>query len=164
MFEPGTIGFNEFVREFLLNGSVSGAYAAHYCSWWHKRNDADTLMLCYEDMVADLAGTVARVNEFTGINANAEDVAVATRQAHIDFMRKHGTKFDDHPLLIKRNPVAGLPVNALSTKVRSGKVGSHKAALDEGMHAHLDAVWRDAIAPTTGHDSYASLRAELTRK
>jgi hypothetical protein len=161
MFKPGTIGLNEFVRDFLLAGTSSGAYAAHYCSWWHKRNDADTLMLCYEDIVAGLAGTVARVNDFTGINASAQDVAIATRQANIDFMREHGTKFDDHPLRSKRNPVVNLPPSAVSTKVRSGKVGSHKAALDETMHAHLDALWRELLAPTTGHDSYASLRASL---
>lgn len=162
MFEPGTISFDDFVRDFLLDGTRSGAYAAHYCSWWHKRDDADTLMLCYEDIVADLAGTVALVNEFTGIEASPSDVAIATRQAGIDFMREHGTKFDDHPLLQKRNPVAGLPLTASSTKVRSGKVGSHKAALDEQMHAHLDLVWQESVTPTTGHDSYASLRASLS--
>jgi len=162
MFETGTISFDAFVRDFLLDGTRSGAYAAHYCSWWHKRNDVDTLMLCYEDMVTDLAGTVARVNEFASINASAKDVAIATHQADIDFMREHGTKFDDHPLLLKRNPVANLPLGAGSTKVRSGKVGSHKAMLDEAMHAHLDTVWRESVAPTTGHDSYASLRASLS--
>lgn len=161
MFEPGTISFDAFVLDYLLGGTRSGAYAGHYCSWWHKRNDVDTLMLCYEDIVADLAGTVARVNQFTGINASAADVAIATRQAHIDFMREHGGKFDDHPLRIKRNPVANLPLHASSSKVRSGTVGSHKALVDARMHERLDALWREVITPVTGHDSYASLRASL---
>ena len=161
LFEPGTIDLKTFVEEFLLDGTRSGSYAGHLTSWWPKRNDADTLMLCFEDIVPNLRQAVERVARFCSIDADDATVDIATAQAGIDFMKRHQSHFDDHPIRLARNEISGVPVNAGSTKVRSGKSGHHKAELTPEISARYDEIWREHIAPATGYANYESLRASL---
>ncbi|MEM7403712.1 MAG: sulfotransferase domain-containing protein [Pseudomonadota bacterium] len=162
VFEPGSIDLDTFIEEFVLKGTRSGRYAAHLTSWWHKRNDADTLMLCFEDITRNLAATAELVCRFMGLEPDAERLAIATHQSSIDFMRAHKTKYDDHPIRLARNVYAGLPSDASSSKVREGATGGHRE-MRADLLARFDAIWTDEIAPKTGHADYASLRSELRR-
>jgi hypothetical protein len=161
VFEPGSIDINTFATEFLLTGAKSGSYANHLTSWWHKRDDVDTLMLSYENIINDLPSTVRTVAEFCTIVADPRTLEVATRQAGFEFMRTHADKFNDYPLRAVVNPRAGLPVKAGNSKVQKGEAGSHKVSLSDETLARYDAVWEIDIAPVTGHKNYQSLRAEL---
>ncbi|MAP10935.1 MAG: sulfotransferase [Gammaproteobacteria bacterium] len=164
LFEEGSITIDAFATEFLLAGTKSGDYAGHLTSWWHKRNDDDTLMLCYENILVDLPGTVAEVARFCGIDADAATLEVATHQAGFQFMREHAHQFDEHPLRAVLNPRAGLPVEAGNSKVRKGKVGGHKVGLGDETSVIYDRIWDERIAPVTGHLNYESLRAALAAR
>lgn len=159
-FEPGSIDISTFVNEFLLAGTKSGKYWSHLNSWWHKRNDADTLMLCFEDITTDLSATVSRVANFIGLVADAETVEIATHQAGIEFMRKHVSKFDDQPIRSARNIICGLPLGAGSSKVRTGN-SLGRSELTPELRALYDDIWTAEVTPMTGHADYGSLRAEL---
>jgi len=160
-FEPGSISLDSFTREFFLPGSRSGRYWDHLASWWPRREAADTLFLCYEDMKADLPGTVRRVAGFLGLEDDAARITIATRQASMAFMTGHARQFDDHLIREARDAACGLPPGGVTTKVRSGKVGSHKQALTPALCEILDAVWRQVIEARLGYPSYEAIRAEL---
>lgn len=163
IFEPGTVSIEEFALDYVLHGSRSGRYWEHLVSWWPRRNDPRTLWLCFEDVVADLPATTARVADFLGLGPEHPNVPIATRQASIDFMRRHGSKFDDNLVRRTRNAACGLPADASSTKVRKGKVGDGKAELPPRVVEAWRQEWRNVVEPVTGHGSYAELRRAVAK-
>jgi hypothetical protein len=160
-FEPGSIDLDTFALDYLLAGSGSGRYWEHLVSWWPQRLNDNSLFLCYEDLVADLPGSVARIAAFIGVDADERRLEIATRQAHIDFMSMHPTKWDDNLLRKARNGVCGLPENAGSTKVRSGSRES--ATITPAVKDKWDQSWSEVVLPATGLPSYSELRAAIAR-
>ncbi len=68
-FEPGSISLKTLISWRWPHDEVdSRGYWYHLRSWWEKRHNKDVLLLCYEDMRADLAGTVRRIARFMGIH------------------------------------------------------------------------------------------------
>ena len=158
VFEAGSVSIEDFALEYVLQGSRSGRYWDHLVSWWPRRLDTDTLWLCFEDIVADLPDAAARVAAFLSLRPDHPNIEIATRQASIDFMRRHGSKFDDNLVRRARNAACGLPADAGSTKVRKGRVGDGKAELTAKVDEAWKREWRNVVAPATGHGSYAELR------
>ena len=159
MFEPGSISLDTFVAEFLASGSRSGRYWDHLRSSWPELARPDVLPLCYEDMRADLDGTVRRVARFLGV---ADEAAVrrATTCAAFDYMAARPRQFDDHLLREARDAACGLPPGE-TTKVRTGRVGGHRDVLSPASAAVLDAIWAAEIRPALGFADYDALRAHV---
>jgi len=86
------------------------------------------------------------------------------KQSSIEFMRAHGTKFDDHLVREARNASRGLPPGGDSSKVRSGRVGDHFFELPEEVSEQLDAIWREEIEARFGLPSYQAMREQLARE
>jgi hypothetical protein len=69
-FEPGTVSLDAFADEFWLARGVppskmqAASYFFHLISWYKKRNDPSVLLLCFEDLKADLESQVRRVARF----------------------------------------------------------------------------------------------------
>ena len=163
VFEAGSVSIEDFALEYVLHGSRSGSYWDHLVSWWPRRLDSDTLWLCFENIVADLPAATARVATFLGLSPDHPNVEIATRQASIDFMRKHGSKFDDNLVRRTRNGPCGLPPEAFSTKIRKGRVGDSKLELSPAVVAAWDREWKRVVEPATGCSSYAELREAVSR-
>lgn len=159
VFEPGSVSMREFALDYVLHGTRSGRYWEHLASWWPERLDPDTLWLCFEDVVADLPAAVVRVAAFLGLGPEHPHVEIATRQASIDFMRRHGTKFDDHLVRDARNAACGLPASGATSKVRKGKSGEGAREAPAEVVAVWEREWRRVVEPATGCGSYAELRA-----
>src|SRR4029077_2883846 len=62
-FEPGTIDIDAIARSLFVERRN---YYTHLASWWPRRSDDDVLLLAYEHMLQDPAGTVRRVADFVG--------------------------------------------------------------------------------------------------
>ena len=163
VFEAGSVSIQDFALEYVLHGSRSGRYWDHLVSWWPRRLDPDTLWLCFEDIVADLPAATARVATFLGLRPDHPSVAVATRQALIDFMRKHGPKFDDHLVRDARNAACGLPDSGTTSKVRKGKSGEGSREVPPEVIAAWNRQWQGVVEPMTGHSSYAELRRAVAK-
>ncbi len=159
-FEPGTISLDSFVRELLAPGGRGTNYWDHVRSWWPARGRDDVLFLCYETMQADLPGAVARVARFIGLAPSAETLAIATRQATLEFMQQYPTKFDDHLLQEARNASLGLPMGD-TAKVRPAGGGGARATLGPDLAGFLDEIWAREIAGPLGLPSYAALRQAI---
>ncbi|GMG85033.1 sulfotransferase domain-containing protein [Paralimibaculum aggregatum] len=158
VFEAGAIPVAEFAAYFLERGSESWWH--HARSWLRRRGRADTLLLTFEGMKADLPGTVDRVADFIGAPPDPALRALVTRQAGLDFMRRHGTQFDDHLLRAARDAACGLPPGGWSTKV-ARQDGQGRAALTPEIRAAFAARWRETIAAEFGIAAYGDLAGWL---
>ena len=128
------------------------------------------LLLFYEDMQADLAGTVDRVAAFMGGEASGDSEAAkelcARTVAHSTFAYmsapEHRHLFDDHLVREKRDPLMGLqwpPAEGATGKVRaSGGKSGQGLGLGPELVAKIDARWK-LIEEATGAKSYTELRA-----
>jgi Sulfotransferase domain len=73
-FESGSISLEEFAQEFWLQRGVpsskmeNASYFVHLVSWYKLRRDANTLIICYEDMKENLERQVRRVAKFMSTN------------------------------------------------------------------------------------------------
>lgn len=159
--EPGAIPIDDFVREFYIPAQLEGGYWAHLMGWWAARESDEVLLLAFEDIKADHAGAVRRVADFLGLDLTAAELELATGQSTFEFMKRHERQFDDHLVAEARNAALGVPLDAGSTKVKSGRVGGHAGALSDATIALLDQKWAETVEQELGFASYAELRAAL---
>jgi hypothetical protein len=159
--EPGAIPIEVHARENFMRREPGRGYWAHLRSWWEQRDHPNVLLLAYEQMKADLEGTVRRVADFIGVPLDEELFALVMRHSSLEFMTEYKDRFDDFLMRQRSEDVCGLPPGSDSAKVRAGAVGSRKLELPELIQAELDARWTDEITPHLGFASYDELLAEL---
>ncbi len=156
--EPGAVGIEEFARGRFI---ASGKYWQHLVSWWYRRNDADVLYLVYEHMKEDLTGTIRQVANFIDIELDDELLVITEEHASLEFMLQHKDRYDDLLLRTLSVEQAGLPPGSGSSKVREGKVGSHKTVIGQALREELQAVWQREVTDVIGYESYEDLIADL---
>lgn len=163
--EPGAMNLERFALEFIARRRGRHDYWHHVASWWPRLAGEDVLPLCYEDVVADLPRSVARVARFIGVPEDPERLEIAIRQASKSFMQRFPTLWEDERLREYCNPAMGLPLEFKGTKVRADDAG-------EGAGERLDLVtdavreawerrWAEIVAGPTGCADYAALRARI---
>ena len=83
-------------------------------------------------------------------------------------MKQHRSKFDDHPIQMIKNKIAGLPENRGSTgntsKVRKGATGEGKAHLSPHILQKIDEKWKSVMMEDTGYESYDAMRAGINKE
>ena len=161
MFEAGAIDLSTFARDFFTQGSNSGRYWDHLVGWWGRRNESEVLLLCYEDMVADLPGTIDRMAGWLGIEIDDDRRARVIEWSSLETMQRHAGQFDDHLLREVRNEACGLPPGGEWGKVRPAGDNRSTAKPDTETLALLDRLWEEVVLPATGCRDYAHLRASL---
>ena len=163
--EPGAMNLERFALEYILERRGRHDYWHHLASWWPRLAGEDVLPLCYEDVVADLPGTVARVARFIGVPDEPERLEIATRQASKSFMQQYPTLWEDERLREYCNPAMGLSPEFKGTKVRADDAGEgagERLDLVTGaVREAWDARWAEVVAGPTGCADYAALRARI---
>lgn len=158
-FEAGKIDLSEFAQ-YYLDERDGNDYWTHLMSWWAVKDCSDVLVLCYEDMKADLGFAVKQVAAFLDIR-DPETLEIAEVQARFDFMKAHETQFDDHLTRACRDAACGLPHGSVASKVNQGKVGSGKVQLSDAALEAFDARWMQTMGLQFGVEDYAALRSQL---
>jgi hypothetical protein len=163
-WEAGSVSIAEFAKSYYMaqrGRGWAGSYWHHLTSWWEQRHNANVLLLCYEEMKADLPATVQTIASFLGLELDEALLALVTRQASLDFMLAHKEKFAD-PLIREAHVKFGfLPPGGDSAKVRNGRVGDHRTELPSDVGVEMDAVWREVVEARVGLPSYQALREAL---
>ncbi len=162
--EPGAIPIAEFAQPWLDAGEAGGGYWQHLLSWWAQRDNPDVLLLSYEHMCADPAGSVRRLARFCGIALDDELLALTLERSSLAFMLKHKDRFDDAMVRAVSEQRGRLPRGSDSAKVRRGGSGAHRHELPEAVGQALDAIWHRTVAAKTGFTGYASLEAALRQR
>ena len=157
-FDKDSVSLEEFAREdFIPSRDVH----KHILAFWQRRKDQDVLPLCFENMKADLPGTIERVAEFIGIPLDDELRQIVVRQSDIKFMQEHKEQFEDHLIRKARSAAMRLPLDGQLNKVRSGQVGESKLLVPAEIRQELENVWQEEIAVKIGLNSYDDLQKEL---
>ena len=157
-FDKDSVSLEEFAREDFI---PSRGINKHILALWDRRNDPDVLPLCYENMKADLPGTIERVAAFIGIPLDDELRQIVVRQSDIKFMQAHKEQFEDHLVRKARSAAMRLPLDGQLNKVRNGQVGESKQLVPDEIRKELDGVWQEDITAKIGLTSYENLRKEL---
>jgi hypothetical protein len=120
------------------------------------RQAAPVLLLCFEEMQADLASTVLRVAQHMGLEApSLETLSKVCELCSFDWMSANDHLFNDNYLLTKVGKQ-----EMISSKV--GLEAAHlNAKLNDATIAKLDAAWREVITVSIGFEDYDSLRTAL---
>ncbi len=159
-FEAGSISLADFA-DYYLDRAESNNYWTHAASWWRQRMRPEVLLLSFEGLKKNLPGTVACVADFMGVADNPDLREIATRQAGFDFMKTHGTQFDDHLLRAACDEACGLPPGGTATKVATGKIGAGKPLISADIRARFDARWQEVMTAEFGLSSYQALLSAL---
>ncbi len=159
-FEAGAVTIEDFA-DYYLERPASDGYWGHASSRWRQRDRPDVLLLTFEGLKADLSGSVAVVADFIGAPDDPDLRDLATRQAGFDFMKAHGSQFDDHLQRAFRDAACGLPPDGVATKVSTGKVGAGKPLVSPEIRAEFDARWQAAMGAEFGIASYGDLLEAL---
>lgn len=158
IFDTSSISLEVYVQDQYLKENY---YWEHVSSWWSQFDNPDVLFLCYEDMKADLDSAIYLIAEFMGIVLDNELFEIVRRNASFEFMKAHNSHFDDHLIRKYRNAPMGLPPAATTSKVKSGKVGGHKAHLSAELIATIDSRWQTHMPSEYGISSYADIRDKI---
>tara|TARA_B110000211_G_scaffold194785_1_gene223130 strand:+ start:1061 stop:1630 length:570 start_codon:yes stop_codon:yes gene_type:complete len=159
LFEPGTIDLETFFRWRNPPAEMGErGYWHHLASWWEQRNNPNVLLLCYEDMLADLPGTVRRVAAFMDIPLDDVLFARVVGQASRQFMLEHKHQFDEGPLRRLIAQRTGLPFDANAYKVTPGARDNPKYWLTAAHRQTLEEIWQAQVAKRFGLETYEEIR------
>lgn len=161
-FEPGSISLEEFAAEFYLARDPGRTYWDHTASWWSARDRDDVVLFCFEDLKTGLESIIEQVADFVGIALDDDLRAITLEHAGFDFMKRHGTQFDDHFTRETTDAMCGLPPGGVATKVSEGKTGGGKPLLSPDLQAAFDVRWRETLGARFGVESYDALRRALS--
>lgn len=161
-FEPGSINMETLLRwRWPRNDLHNQGYWYHLSSWWEQRHNRDILLLCYEDMQADLPGTVQKIANFLGIILDDELLEIVVRQSSREFMLAHKHKFNEHRMRDIGGKRAGLPTPIDSSKVTPGASNDQRYQLSPAIKKELDDIWREQMMFKFGLENYEDLRKSV---
>jgi len=155
--EPGAVPVTEYVASRIAMRGSNRDYWHHLLGWWAQRENPDVLLMTYEQMSADPATTIRRVAGFCRIPLDDALLKLTLERTSLPFMLTHKELFDDRLMREMTERRLGLPPNADSAKVRSGRVGSHERELPPEAIDMLNAAWSETVTSKTGFRNYAEL-------
>jgi hypothetical protein len=157
-FEPGVIELNTFAQNCVPPEDELGDWWLHMISWWEQRDNEAVLLLTYEDMVEDLAGTVRKVAGLMGVALTNDLLDIVVHQSSRDFMLAHASHFDERGVRRLAEKEIGLPFSSSdATKVTKGADKS-RYRLSTETNAIFDTIWHNQVKPRTGLSDYNDLR------
>ncbi|MBT4363311.1 MAG: sulfotransferase domain-containing protein [Desulfobacteraceae bacterium] len=163
-WEAGLVSISEFARVFYLKyqgNRWENSYWGHLVSWWEQRQNPKVLLLCYEAMKANLPGAVQAIAEFIGVEQDQSLLELVVKQASLDFMLAHKSKFSPSMPEKAMEKIGFTPTSDTLVTVRTGRVGDHRAELPDDIAAEMDAIWSETVKVRTGFSSYQTLCERL---
>ncbi len=113
---------------FIADRGPFGSWFRHVASWWPHRHDANVLWLRYEEIIADLEGTIRRVAAFCGLPVDEAQMPRVLERCGVAFMKRHGDKFDPRTRQFTH----------LEEFVRKGKAGAGAQVLSAEQREQLE--------------------------
>ena len=118
---------------YLSPDTALGSWAAHLQSYWSVRDRPNVLFLTYEQMRADLPGTVDKIAKLMSVELTDEERSAVIEQCTFEHMRKIGAKFDP----------AGPPwASSQGAMIRRGERGKSGELLSSAEQKRIDDYWR----------------------
>lgn len=122
---------DEWHALFLTNEFQYGSWPEHVASYWPWRHKENVLFLTFDEMKADLQGTVSRIAALMGVELTAEEHELTVRKSTFEHMKSIDHKFAP--------PVRG-PLKRWSQPMmlRKGDRGTSHELLTNEQQARID--------------------------
>jgi hypothetical protein len=118
---------------YLSPDTALGSWAEHLQSYWQIRERPNVLFLTYEQMRADLPGTVDKIAALMGVVLTADERAAVVEQSTFAHMKAIGHKFDSQ----------GSPwVSGAGSMIRRGERGTSGELINAADQRRIDDYWR----------------------
>jgi hypothetical protein len=122
-----------WLESYLSPDTALGSWAEHLQSYWRIREQPNVLFLTYEQMRADLPGTVDKIAALMGVVLTADERAAVVEQSTFAHMKKIGRKFD----------AQGSPwASGAGAMMRRGERGSSGELISAADQRRIDDYWR----------------------
>ena len=158
-----------------LNGRVSLSMFAHAAlqqtekrlgdllMWWEHRNDKDLLLIFFDDLKEDHAGTVRRIAMYMGVNLDDDAVTRVVHTTSHAEMSRQASKFDTRKIammLTKKFGDEPPPEEEFVGRVRKdgGKSGEGKQKLPVEVQQCIDQMWQEIVTSKLGFKDLKEMR------
>lgn len=122
--------WNRLDAGFIRGSGMVNHWLSHLESWWPHRADPNVLHIRYEDMVADLEGSIRKVARFLGVTLEEDRMGDILEKCSFAYMKKHNERFDTR-LRVYHSGAAKMGF------IRKGVVGDSRTALTPEVQAAL---------------------------
>jgi len=160
---PGKKALNEYpehgsdvdIYTFVMSQSAGLPKIIDYMNLWAHESSRirELLVVRYEDLRADTAGTLGRVVAFLGSPGTADQIAECVRFASVENMRNmetKGTFWRSGSRMVAKDKN-----NPDSFKVRKAKVGGYRDYFDDAQIAAMQAVVQERLDPMFAYGDLA---------
>jgi peroxiredoxin len=86
--------FDKFFKRFLKGEDQYGSWFRHVRGWWEHRHDPNVLFLFYEELTADLPGSLQKISDFCGLEIAPERWDNILERCSFAFMKQHENQLD----------------------------------------------------------------------
>ena len=115
---------------FLRQSLLLKRWFWHLKSWWPHRADPNVLHLRYEELAADLEGSIRKVARFLDVTLEEDRMGAILEKCSFAYMKLHGDRFDVRvPFFDRSAPRPGF--------IRRGVVGDGRDVLTPEVQAAL---------------------------
>jgi peroxiredoxin len=131
--------FDEFFERFVRGEVHYGSWFRHVRGWWEHRHDPNVLFLRYEDLVADLPGSVGKIAAFCGLQLTSERWPIILERCAFAFMKRHESRFDPLTAMLYEQ---GFQPNS---HLRQGQSGGWRQQLSPQQAKLFDRIARQRL-------------------
>lgn len=137
----GTV--DEFVDRFERGELQYRSWFKHVAGWRRRKNDFNTLIVNYEDLVSSLEPSIRKIAAFCNLGLPPKKLDRVMERCSFAYMKKHEQKFDHINGLIREK---GWQLN---TFIRKGGLGGGKTLLKASQIEALDRLSKKTIRHPT---------------
>ncbi|XP_078511818.1 sulfotransferase 6B1-like [Lissotriton helveticus] len=130
---PSYSSWDECFENFMTGKVVWGSWFEYAVAWNEHIDDENVMVLMFEDMKADLAAAVKKIDNFFEINLTEEQMQLITERGHFKAMK--GKSPETHGILG-------------SHVFRKGDVGDWKNYFSEAQSREMDAKFEECLGGT----------------
>ncbi len=160
-WEKGAVSLEEHANLFMYGrdgeGGWDGNYWKHLISWWEQRDNPQVLLLCYENMREDLAGTIDKIASFLGIEMDQELQTLMMKHSSRDFMLTYQSKFSGSLLQEAMANIKYTPPSKGISMVKENRLSSPNQLLPKYIEEEMGSIWDKLVTRNTGLLSYEDL-------
>lgn len=145
-----TDSFDEFFEKFMAGNVLYGSWFRHVASWKTGADDANVLVVTYEQLLSSFDETISRIGSFLGCHVDPETRRRVHQQCSFAAMRRLESKFD--PVLERALEAAPgsaphtIPV-ASGSFLRQGVAGAWKSVLSSDQARAFEMVAAEFFSP-----------------
>ena len=131
--------------------------------WYEHRNDKKLLIIFFDDLKEDHAGTVHRIARFMGVDLDEDGIARVVHTTSHAEMSRQASKFNTRKVALRMSKMIGeepVPESEFVGRVRKdgGKSGEGKQKLPVEVQQRIDQMWQEIVTSKLGFQDLKEMR------